>query len=72
MEPLAVLPLDSIIPIFVSIDDQLDHEFNLRLYLQCQVFLNNSDSGDGMTCLCPVNRQIAAMPIYCRIGGQGF
>ena len=64
LEMLQAIPLGSVDPLPIALDDALDKQFKPGLYMQCEAFLN------GHTQLfCSLAQQLKAFPIYERIAG---
>jgi hypothetical protein len=64
LETLQAIPLGSVDPQPIALDDALDHQFKPGLYLQCQAFLSGQTQQ-----LCSLAQQLKAFPIYARIAG---
>jgi hypothetical protein len=64
LETLQAIPLGSVDPQPITLDDALDQKFKPGLYLQCEAFLNGHTQQ-----LCSLAQQIKAFPIYTRIAG---
>ena len=67
MEALQAIPLGSVEPQTIDLDDALDCQFKPGLFRQCEAFLN-TDSGQANQ-LCSLQEQLDAFPIYYRIAG---
>ena len=67
MEALQAIPLGSVEPQTIDLDDALDCQFKPGLFRQCEAFLNTDSGQTGQ--LCPLEEQLDAFPIYYRIAG---
>ena len=67
MEALQAIPLGSVEPQTIDLDDDLDLQFKPGLFRQCGAFLN-TDPGQTRQ-LCSLQEQLDAFPIYYRIAG---
>jgi hypothetical protein len=64
LETLQTIPLGSVDPQPIALDNALDQQFKPGLYLQCEAFL------DGHTQqLCSLAQHLKAFLIYTRIAG---
>jgi predicted dehydrogenase len=64
LETLQVIPIGSVDPQPIALDDALDQQFKPGLYLQCEAFLSGQTQQ-----LCSLAQQLRAFPIYTRIAG---
>jgi predicted dehydrogenase len=64
LETLQAIPLGSVDPQLITLDDALDQQFKPGLYRQCEAFLSGHTQQ-----LCSLAQQIKAFPIYTRIAG---
>lgn len=64
LETLQAIPLGSVDPQPIALDDALDQQFKPGLYRQCQAFLIGHTQQ-----LCSLAQQIKAFSIYTRIAG---
>ena len=64
LETLQAIPLGSVDPQPIALDDALDQQFKPGLYRQCEAFLSGQTQQ-----LCFLAQQIKAFPIYTRIAG---
>ena len=67
MEALQAIPLGSVEPQTIDLDDDLDLQFKPGLFRQCGAFLNTDPGQTGQ--LCSLEEQLDAFPIYYRIAG---
>ena len=67
MEALQAIPLGSVEPQTIDLDDALDLQFKPGLFRQCGAFLNTDPGQTGQ--LCSLEEQLDAFPIYYRIAG---
>ena len=70
MESLQIIPLGSVTPHFIELDDLLDHRFKPGLFRQCEAFM--SCDTKKMSQLCSLDEQLKALPTYYRIAGYTF
>ena len=70
MEELQVIPLGSVDPQRIELDDALDSRFKPGLFRQCEAFLRTNP---GCTRhLCSLEEHLASFPIYSRIAGYAL
>lgn len=67
METLQFIPLGSVDPQPIELDDDLDSQFKPGLFRQCEAFLSEHPSQFGQ--LCSLEEQLNAFPIYHYIAG---
>ena len=67
MEALQAIPLCSVEPQTIDLDDALDLQFKPGLFRQSGAFLNTDPGQTGQ--LCSLEEQLDAFPIYYRIAG---
>lgn len=67
MEALQAIPLASVEPQTIDLDDALDCQFKPGLFRQCEAFLSTHSAQKGE--LCSLAEQLDAFPIYYRIAG---
>ena len=70
MEALQAIPLGSVEPQPIGLDDTLDHDYKPGLFRQCESFLNLQPG--QMAELCTLQAQLEAFPIYSRIAGYAL
>lgn len=70
MEALQAIPLGSLDPHPIDLDDSLDCQFKPGLFRQCEAFLSTHSGQTGQLCL--LEEQLAALPIYFRIAGYAL
>lgn len=64
LETLQFIPLGSVDPQPITLDDALDQQFKPGLYRQCEAFLSGNTQH-----LCSLAQQLKAFPIYTLIAG---
>ena len=69
MEALQAIPLGSVEPQTIDLDDALDLEFKPGLFRQCEAFLGAQSDCAQANQLCSLQEQLDAFPIYYRIAG---
>jgi len=67
MEALQAIPLGSVEPQPIDLDDTLDLQFKPGLFRQCEAFLGTHPGEKGE--LCSLAEQLDAFPVYYRIAG---
>ena len=67
MEALQAIPLGSVEPQPIELDDALDRQFKPGLFRQSEAFLSAHPGQSGE--LCTLQEQLDAFPIYYRIAG---
>jgi predicted dehydrogenase len=70
MEALQAIPLGSVEPQPIDLDDALDLKFKPGLFRQCEDFLSGHPGQTGQ--LCSLQQQLDAFPIYYRIAGYAL
>lgn len=70
MEALQAIPLGSVEPQPIDLDDALDLQFKPGLFRQCEAFLSTHPAQKGE--LCSLEEQLDAFPIYYRIAGYAL
>lgn len=71
MEALQVIPLGSVEPQQVDLDNTLDLQFKPGLFRQCDAFLSPKIDGIQQQ-LCSLAEQLDAFPIYSRMAGYSL
>lgn len=70
MEALQAIPLGSVEPHPIDLDDALDLQFKPGLFRQCEAFLSVQPGQKGE--LCSLAEQLDVFPIYYRIAGYAL
>ena len=72
MEDLQVVPLGSVEPQAVELDNALDLQFKPGLFRQCEAFLSRKTHSEQSSQLCSLQEQLDAFHFYCCIAGYAL